>query len=68
MEGESTKIGISISALNNMHFFLGFCVCVYEHSVFDFQPNFKAENENYRKEELITGGDPVFTHNLFINE
>ena len=42
MEG-GEPIGISISALNNMHF-LGFYVCVYEHSVFKFQPN---ENENY---------------------
>ena len=35
-----------------MHF-LGFCVRVYEHAAFDFQPNFKTENENYRKGEFM---------------
>ena len=50
--GESIKIGISIRALNNLHF-LASCALVYEHSVFDFQPNFKTENENYRKEEFM---------------
>ena len=45
-------IGILIRALNNLRFFAS-CVRVYEHSVFDFQPNFKKENENYRKEEFM---------------
>ena len=43
---------ILIRALNNLHF-LASCVRVYDHSVFDFQPNFEKENENYRKEEFM---------------
>ena len=60
-EGRALR-SVTISALNNLHF-LGFCVRGYKHSVFDFQPNFKAEYENYRKEELFTGRSSVFTDN-----
>ena len=51
---ESIKFDISISALNKLHL-LGFCVCVYEHLVFDFQPNFEAENANFLGRGVLLG-------------